>query len=262
MAHTALTLERLALERPGQTVFTQVSLQVDPGDRLALVGVNGAGKSSLLRCLSGEWRPTAGRILYQGQALRDYRATDRARWMGVLPQTSQLNFPLPVDQVIALGRYPHTTSYRRNREIVQAAAATCDLTHLLHAPYHQCSGGEQQRVQLARVLAQIWEPVDQRTRILLLDEPVTGLDLAHQHALFGTLDRFAQNDLTVIFVVHDLNLASRYAARLAVLSPRGGLTTGTPEEILTPSQVRAHFGWPARVIAHPVSGAPVVLPAH
>lgn len=260
MAIDALTIAGLSLKLDGATVLSELSLSVGAGERLALTGNNGTGKSSLLRCLSGEWRADAGQIHWHGQTLSAYSQEDRAQWLGMLPQGSLLNVGFRVHEVIGLGRYPHRSGYRRDRDIVLAAADDCDVTHLLDQPYTHCSGGEQQRVHLARVLAQIWEPIPDRPRLLLLDEPVSGLDLAHQHRLFGTLHRLSEAGVTLVFVVHDLNLAARYATRIAILS--NGITAqlGTPEQVLTPDIIARYFQWPVTVMHHPETGVPVLVP--
>lgn len=261
MATDALIINNLHLSLDRAPVLRGLSLAVSPGERLALIGNNGAGKSSLLRCLSGEWRADAGGILWHDRALHRFAQPDRARWLGMLPQGSMLNFGFRVHEVIGLGRYPHRSGYRRDREIVHEAAADCDVTHLLDQPYTHCSGGEQQRVHLARVLAQIWEPVADRPRLLLLDEPVSGLDLAHQHRLFGTLRRLSDAGVTLVFVVHDLNLAARYATRIAILSAGVTAQVGAPEHVLTSETIARYFNWPVTVMRHPTTGVPVLVPS-
>lgn len=254
-----LTLSQLRLERASRLILDDINLNVLAGEALALVGMNGAGKSSLLRCITGEWALTTGRIAVHGKPLAQYRAEDRARWLGVLPQSASLTFPLQVHEVIALGRYPHRTGHQRDQAIIAAAANACDVTHLLHKPYIACSGGEQQRVQLARVLAQIWEPIIDRPRILLLDEPVSGLDLAHQHAVFRQMAPLQAQGVSVVFVVHDLNLAARYADRIAVLEQGKLVCTGTPSEVLTEERVARHFQLDVDIVPHPTLGCPTII---
>lgn len=236
-----------------------VDLTLDAGEALALVGMNGAGKSTLLRCITGEWVPTQGSIYIQDQPLNHYSSEDRASWLAVLPQASSLSFPFTVHEVVALGRYPHRTGNRRDQEIVQAAAEACDITHLMSKLYTRCSGGEQQRVHLARVLAQIWEPIPDRERLLLLDEPVSGLDLAHQHALFRRIAPLQAQGVGVLFVVHDLNLAARYANRIAVLDDGHLMCVDTPEQVMVPERIKAHFQLDVDIIPHPQLGFPTLI---
>lgn len=259
MASEHLTLVQLRLERAGRPILDGIDLSVRAGEAVALVGMNGAGKSSLLRCITAEWPLTAGRVLVAGQPLAHYKPDDRACWLGVLPQSASLTFPFQVHEVIALGRYPHRTGNQRDQAIVAAAADACDVTHLLPKAYTACSGGEQQRVQLARVLAQIWEPIADRPRILLLDEPVSGLDLAHQHAVFRQMAPLQAQGVSVLFVVHDLNLAARYADRIAVLEQGKLVCTGTPHEVLTEARIARHFQLDVDIVPHPTLGCPTII---
>ncbi|WLD57714.1 heme ABC transporter ATP-binding protein [Salinispirillum sp. LH 10-3-1] len=259
MASHLLTVDQLCFQRGGRPLLDHIDLTLSAGEAVALVGMNGAGKSTLLRCITGEWAQASGRVLVKERELTRYPSADRAQWLGVLPQSSPLNFPFEVHEVIALGRYPHRTGIQRDRAILAAAADACDVTHLLGKPYTACSGGEQQRIQLARVLAQIWEPVDGRERILLLDEPVSGLDLAHQHALFRQMAPLQQQGVGVIFVVHDLNLAARYADRIALLDEGRLICTDTPAAVLTEARVREHFHLDVDIIPHPTLGCPTLI---
>lgn len=259
MASTLLTLQDLSYARGGRHLIQGINLSLDAGEALALVGMNGAGKSTLLKCLTGEWVPTSGQVLMADGPLKAYPGEDRARWLGVLPQSSALSFPFEVHEVVALGRYPHRTGRQRDQTIVAAAAEACDINHLMAKPYTACSGGEQQRVHLARVLAQIWEPVPDRQRILLLDEPVSGLDLAHQHALFQRMAPLQAQGVGIVFVVHDLNLAARYADRMAVLDQGRLACVDTPDAVMTPERIRAHFQLEVDIIPHPRLGSPTLI---
>ena len=259
MASPLLTIEQLSYRLGQKYLLDSVSLTLHAGEALALVGMNGAGKSTLLKCVTGEWQPTAGDVLIQQHPLSRYSGEDRAQWLGMLPQSSTLNFPFTVQEVVALGRYPHRSGNQRDREIVRAAAAACDISHLLDKLYTRCSGGEQQRVHLARVLAQIWEPVPDRQRMLMLDEPVAGLDLAHQHALFQQMAPLQAQGVGVLFVVHDLNLAARYADRIAVLDDGKLVCIDTPEAVMTPARIRRHFHLDVDIIPHPQSGVPTLI---
>lgn len=259
MASALLTTHDLSYRIGPRYLLDAVSLTLHAGEALALVGMNGAGKSTLLKCMTGEWQPSSGRVLLQNQSLSGFSGEDRARWLGVLPQASSLNFPFTVQEVVALGRYPHRTGLRRDREIVEAAASACDITHLLDKLYTRCSGGEQQRVHLARVLAQIWEPLADRQRLLMLDEPVAGLDLAHQHALFQQMAPLQAQGVGILFVVHDLNLAARYADRIAVLDGGQLVRIDTPQQVMDPTLIRRHFHLDVDIIPHPQSGVPTLI---
>lgn len=235
-----------------QWLLEQVSLALRPGELLALLGPNGAGKSTLLRLLTGEARPTRGGITLDGRPLQDWPSRALARRRAVLPQSSVLAFPFTVLEVVLLGRTPHCvgSERERDRDIAWQALAAADIVPLAERLYTTLSGGERQRVQLARVLAQIWEPPrDGEVRYLLLDEPVASLDLAHQHGVLALTHRLSREGVGVLAVLHDLNLAAQYADRVAMLASGRLQAVGAPRQVLTEERVeqvfrvRARVGW-------------------
>ena len=161
------------------------------GELVIVVGPNGAGKTTLLRCLDGELTPTRGGIEFARRPIGEWRRNDLARKRAVLPQQSTLDFPFSVTDVVLMGRMPHPTPDRENRAIADLMLEWCDCTGLGERAYTSLSGGEQQRVQIARVLAQIRDPRESTGRFLLLDEPVSALDLSHQYALLRLLKRLS-----------------------------------------------------------------------
>ncbi|MFG1496764.1 heme ABC transporter ATP-binding protein [Saccharospirillum sp. HFRX-1] len=256
----SLTGERLQLQlSPGRTALDEVSVQLDAGEVLALIGQNGAGKSSLLNVLSGERAPNAGQVRLHDQAINDWRGEDRARLLAVLPQQHSLNFAFRVAEVVALGRYPHATGKRRDDSIVAEAMELCELTDLAQRNIHEISGGELQRVHLARVLAQIWDAQPEGHRFLLLDEPAASLDLHHQQRLFQAVRGFARRGVGVLLVVHDLNLAARYADRVLLLDRGQSVCTGRPAEVLTAANIQHHFGLSVTVQPHPHHDCPLII---
>lgn len=249
----------LALTRE-RTTLADVTLQVRPGEVLALIGQNGAGKSSLLKVLSGEYRADAGEVILLDRPLEQWDGQDRARLLSVLPQQHTLNFEFQVEDVVALGRYPHRTGRRHDDRVVADALELCDLLSLRHRSISELSGGERQRVHLARVLAQIWEAQPEGHRFLLLDEPATGLDLHHQHALFKAVRQFAQRGVGVLLVVHDLNLAARFADQVVVLDQGRAVLCGPPGEVLTSEHIERHFDLAVTVQPHPHHACPLIIP--
>ncbi|WP_340119547.1 heme ABC transporter ATP-binding protein [Pelagibius sp. 7325] len=241
------------------------SLAVAPGEVVAVLGPNGAGKSTLLAVLAGTLRPQQGEAALEGRALADWPPRALALRRAVLPQHSELAFGFPVLEVVLLGRSPHAGASSRADDLAIAVAclAEAEVSHLAHRLYTTLSGGERQRVQLARVLAQIdFAQTDggDRPRYLLLDEPTSSLDLAHQHATLKTARRAAQRGIGVLAILHDLNLAAMYADRLVVLS-RGSLAAeGTPVDVLTEDLVRGTFDLPVHITRHPTRGCPQVVP--
>ena len=244
-------------------VLRDINLQVAPGEMLALVGNNGAGKSTLLKLINGELAMDKGVIRFNGQSMSEWKLEQRAQVLATLPQSSHLNFAFSVAEVVALGRYPHSTGSRRDQEIIASAMHFTDVFRLRDTLFTQLSGGEKQRVQLARVLAQIWQsnqgaPLEQR--LLLLDEPVNGLDLHHQQQLFTQLQQLAADGLSIIFIVHDLNLAARYGDKVAILSRGAVGAYGTPTQVLTDELIRRYFGLEVQVDSHPVHPVPHIIP--
>jgi len=241
------------------------SLAVAPGEVVAVLGPNGAGKSTLLAVLAGTLRPQQGEAALEGRALADWPPRALALRRAVLPQHSELAFGFPVLEVVLLGRSPHAGASSRAEDLAIAGAclAEAEVSHLAHRLYTTLSGGERQRVQLARVLAQIdfaQAGSPGRPRYLLLDEPTSSLDLAHQHATLKTARRAAERGIGVLAILHDLNLAAMYADRLVVLS-RGSLAAeGTPEDVLTEELVRGTFDLPVHITRHPTRGCPQIVP--
>lgn len=235
-----------------------VSVAIEPGTVNVVMGPNGAGKTSLLRLLCGEWRPTSGAVTLDGTDLHHVAPAERARQLAVLPQYSTLNFPFTALEVAMLGRIPHDTGARRDREIVAEALAAVDGTYLAGREYTHLSGGERQRVHLARVLAQIWEE-GSAARYLVLDEPTASFDLAHQELTLQVVRGLAGRGVGVLMVLHDLNLAARCADRLLLLQCGGIAASGSAVEVLTADILRSVFQVDAHIGTHPVAGTPLVI---
>lgn len=241
------------------TLLSDVTFRAEAGQVIALVGANGAGKSTLLRLLSGELAPTAGEVRMGSRPLSEWTLRDRARVRAVLSQRSDLTFPFSAEDVVMLGRGPHLAGGERaaDRWIVDRALAATDSREVRARLYPTLSGGEQQRVHLARALAQIW---DEGPRVLLLDEPTSSLDLSHQHAVLQIARGWASAGAAVVCVLHELNLAARYADRIAVLH-RGQLRAfGTPADVLTRELLAEVFRVRAEILPHPELPCPLVVP--
>lgn len=256
-----LDVASLSLHVDGARLLDDVSLSVAAGELLALIGPNGAGKSSLLHAIIGDRSGVSGHVRFAGRALTDYRDRERARRIALLPQASLLSFPFTVRDVVMLGRSPHATGLRVDGDIVDAACAAADVEHLRDARYTRLSGGERQRVHLARVLAQIWREQDAGSRLLLLDEPVSALDIGHQQWIMQRVAAFARAGVAVVMVLHDITLAARHAQRMLALRDGRAIAHGTPAQVVTRANIRAMFDTEACIIAHPDTGTPVVLHA-
>lgn len=245
-------------------ILRGVSLTVAPGEVVAVLGPNGAGKSTLLRVMSGSLQPTGGSVSFEGRPLSDWPRQDLARRRSVLPQNPSLTFPFRAADVVQLGRSPHAglTSRDEDLAIVDRALAETEVAHLSERDYTSLSGGEQQRVHMARVLAQIWpDGGSAGPRYLLLDEPTASLDLAHQHETLRIARRFAERGTGVVAILHDLNLAAMHADRLCVLKDGAVAAEGPPDDVLTEAAIAAVFNLPVSVTRHPTRNCPHVIPA-
>lgn len=254
-----LEAQGLSFSIAGFSLLRDIDLRVEPGKVTAIIGPNGAGKTSLLRLLTGEQRPTAGNIALSGQPLGDWSPTQLASVMAVLPQSSRLDFPFTAREVVMMGRIPHATGLVRDTAIVDAALAAVDGSYLDKRFYTHMSGGEKQRVQLARVLAQIWEPVADHARVLILDEPTSSFDLAHQQLTIANMRSFAAQGVGVLVVIHDLNMAARCADQLLVLSCGRIAACGSPQQVLTATTIKQVFNVDVSIGINPLTGTPLVI---
>jgi iron complex transport system ATP-binding protein len=222
------------------------------------VGANACGKSTLLRSMSRLLPPRAGRVLLDGRAVHRMPAKELARTLGLLPQSPIAPEGITVADLVGRGRHPHQGVFSRwSREDDAAVAAALEATQttaLADRAVDELSGGQRQRVWIAMALAQ-------QTDLLLLDEPTTFLDVAHQVEVLDLLtDLNRTRGTTIVMVLHDLNLAARYADHLVALAAGRIHAAGTPADVLTEDCVRAVFGLDSRVIVDPTSGAPLMLP--
>jgi len=226
-------------------VLQSISLRAQPGRVLALIGPNGAGKSSLLGVLAGLLRPSMGMATLDGVSLARWPAPELARRRAMLSQRVQLGFGFSAEEVAMLGRSPHGAASPRlaDRRIVEMVLRATGTWDLRQRNYLELSGGEQQRVQLARVLAQIWD-CREAPGWLLLDEPEAGLDIAHQHELLGHAQQLAGQGFGVIVVLHDLNLAARYADDVALLAQGRLVRHGGREQVLDAQVLSKIYGVP------------------
>jgi iron complex transport system ATP-binding protein len=253
----------IGVRRGSQWLLRQVSLAVAAGEVVALLGPNGAGKTTLLRVLAGDEPPAEGEVCLQGRPLASWPARDLARARAVLSQSTSLEFGFTSFEVALMGRMPHVELRETPRDvaIVQAALEAAGVAHLGERVYTTLSGGERQRVQLARVLAQLAGPADGAPRpgLLLLDEPTSNLDVAHQHAALAMAREQARAGAAVLAVLHDLNLAGQYADRLALL--RGGrlVACGSPAEVLTSENIWQVFEVDTVVVPHPTLPVPLLV---
>jgi iron complex transport system ATP-binding protein len=254
-----LTAEGVTCAYGSHVALRDFDLAVVPGTVTALLGANGAGKSTALRALARLLRPRSGRLALDGRDLGSVPRRELARQLAFVPQSDAVAWPLTVEQVAILGRVPHRgwllPFSAEDRRALDRALAQVELLELRHRPLDTLSGGERRRAQVARALVQ-------DAAILLLDEPGAHLDLRHQVDLFHLLRRLArERGLAVVVTLHDLNLAALFADRVVLLKAGRLLARGTPEEVLTPSLLREAFGLAVEVLPHPRGGARLIVPA-
>lgn len=256
-SHT-LIAEKLELGYGSRTVVESLDLKVPPGRITCIVGANACGKSTLLRSMSRLLSPRGGHVLLDGKDVHRLPAKKLARTLGLLPQSPIAPEGIVVADLVGRGRHPHQRVLSRwSREddaaVADALAAT-HTTELAERSVDELSGGQRQRVWIAMVLAQ-------QTDMLLLDEPTTFLDVSHQVEVLDLLtDLNRDRGTTIVMVLHDLNLAARYADHLVAMADGSIYASGDPSEVLTGETVKAVFGLDSCVISDPVSGKPLVLP--
>lgn len=256
----ALTARDLRAGYASVPVLRGVSLEVAPGELLAIVGPNGSGKSTLLRVLGGTMRPWQGSVELQGRPLKGLQRRAIAREIATVAQENTVAFRFTVLEIVLMGRAPHLGAFRfesrHDLEIAQAALARFDLLPLAHRHIEELSGGERKRVFLARALTQ-------QPRVMLLDEPTAFLDLKHVVGIFSRFRELASaRGLAVVATLHDLNAAAAYADRVMLLKAGEVVGYGTPSEVLTESNLRSVYETEIYVGKNPVTGQLTILPAH
>lgn len=243
--------------RRGEPVLDQVSAAVPAGGFTAIIGSNGCGKTTLLRAFARLIVPSAGQIVLDGREIAGMRSGEIARRMSLLPQDSPVPDGIRVAELVRRGRYPHQTLFSQwSRGDEEAVARAMRLTHvddLADRLVDTLSGGQRQRVWIALALAQ-------DAPVLLLDEPTTFLDVAHQIETLRLLDRLRAEGRSVVAVLHDLGHAARFATHIIAMKDGAVVGSGPPSELLTESRIEHVFGLRCRVISDPDTGTPVVLP--
>lgn len=264
--HDMLSARDVTVEISGKRLLDSVSLDVLPGQVTALIGPNGAGKSTLLKTLTGEHRPSRGCILIDGTDIATLKPRELAFRRAVVPQASNLQFPFTVEEVVLLGtNVPGFNVSRSGRDdsarlTMREAMQRADVAHLAGRHYTTLSGGERQRVHLARALCQLASSQKgSGTRVLLLDEPTSSLDLAHQLLILDAARNEASAGLAVLVVLHDFNLAARYGDTIALILHGRLVAVGSSSQIIQSDLLSQAFGCLVHANQLPADKVPYVL---
>lgn len=247
-----LVAQKISYTRHQRFLTREISMHIPEGAFFTLAGPNGAGKSTLLRQLTGAIQPTHGRVLLKGKDLREWKKLDLALVRGVLSQYTQVAFTLSVLDIVLLGRYAYggVESSAKQLQVAEWALDLVNMTAFANRNIQTLSGGEQQRVHLARVLAQIYHPESLEGRYLFLDEPTSSLDIAQQYRMLQVLQQLSVSQgLTVGVILHDLNLAARFSDFVFLLKNGRMHTFGTPEQALQPETISRVFGIPISYVS-------------
>lgn len=255
-----LTTEHLNITLQEKSILKRISLSIEPGTIISILGPNGAGKSTLMKSLSGDIPAGLSQVQLEGRYLNDYSASDLSNLRSVMPQSVQLDFPFLVSEVIEMSLIKSLQQHDK-ADYVERALSMFDVAHLKDRNYLTLSGGEQQRVQLARVVGQITRKKDDINRYLFLDECTSSLDLAHQHQVFEVVNKVVKSqNISAIIVLHDLNLAAQYSDKLVLMKQGEIINQGSVDEVLQEDSISKVYGYPVKIIPHP-KGWPMVIPA-
>jgi iron complex transport system ATP-binding protein len=253
-----LRADSVTLGYDDATIIKDLTMNLPTGKITCVVGPNGCGKSTLLRSLARLMNPRAGAVYLDGVAIRQLPTREVARRLGILPQNPNAPEELTVRELAAQGRYPHQRWFQQwseeDEKIIEKALKVTGVSELADRPLETLSGGQRQRAWISMALAQ-------ETETLLLDEPTTFLDMAHQLEVLQLLERLNHEEgRTILMVLHDLNNASRYSHHIVALSKGRIFTSGSPQEIMTPELLREVFNVEADIVTDPRDGVPLCIP--
>ncbi|WP_019745940.1 ABC transporter ATP-binding protein [Rhodococcus erythropolis] len=252
-----LQAEKIELRYADRTIVDELSLEIPDGGFTVVVGPNGCGKSTLLRALGRMLAPRSGRVLLDGNDIRSYRTKEVARRIALLPQSPLSPGAITVADLVARGRYPYQSMLRQwspeDEHVVAEALTEVGMRNAADQLVDELSGGQRQRVWIAMTLAQ-------RTPVLLLDEPTTFLDIAHQIEVLDLCSQLHQSGRTLVAVLHDLNLAARYATHVVAMRSGKIVMQGSASDVFTPELLREVFDLEALVLEDPETGRPLVVP--
>ncbi|QZA78746.1 ABC transporter ATP-binding protein [Deefgea tanakiae] len=240
------------------TAVKGVSLNVGAGQLVVIVGPNGCGKSTLLRAIARLQKPQAGRVQVDGKDVWQLSARQAAHAIALLPQSPLAPEGISVVDLVRYGRHPHQSLFQQwsayDQDVVERAMAACNVSDLAYRRLDRLSGGQRQRCWLAMILAQ-------EAPLMLLDEPISMLDLGHQLEVLSLAKNLARTGASVVIVLHDLIAAARYADVLVAMQDGHIVAQGAPSDIVTPALVKTLYGVDADILSAPIDGSPVVVPS-
>jgi iron complex transport system ATP-binding protein len=254
-----ISAKQISLSVNGRKLLNKVNLEVISGLFTAIAGPNGAGKTSLLKVLSRELNKYEGSVEINGAEVNEYSVADLSLVRSVLPQSSHLQFPFSVQQIVEIGRQHHHSPSEQNQKVINDVMELTGINSWRDRNYLTLSGGEQQRVQLARVMAQVWE-VKNYPRYILLDEPTSSLDIAQQQMIFGLVKQACERNIGVLAIVHDLNQVVQFADQLYFLKDGSIVAKGNPKEVFTKSIIEETFCCRVKVYHDPCTDCPYIVP--
>lgn len=257
-----LSTENISYHIGAKKILENVSLRFLPGCFNIILGPNGSGKSTFLNIISGELTGREGNVFYDNKNIASLKKTTLSQYRAVMSQQPELHFPLLVEEVIMMGRYPHFefNPGKKDYAVCKEVIERMNLQSFTERNYLTLSGGEKQRVHFARVLAQVWEkPADGSTRYLLLDEPLNNLDISYQQEFLQVAASFVKDGVVLVAVLHDINLAAQYGDRLFFFKEGNMVAEGTPAETITTPLLKNIFDISPAVIKNPATGAPLIF---
>ncbi len=246
----------------GRKILDEVSFNLELGKLTAIIGKNGAGKSSILKCICGDIAYEKGRVRFEGEEINEIDLKHLATKRAVVSQKSSLEFSFTAREVVNLGRSLSSSfiTSAKDEAIILKCLEMVDGLSLIDQSYTTLSGGEKQRVHFARALAQIWDRIENdKPAYLILDEPLASLDVAHQHEMMHILQQLCKKNIAVMIVIHDLNLAAQYADYVHILKEGKTVIHGTPLEVFKEDIITHAFDYPVSVIPHPKIQCPLII---
>ena len=256
-----LSIQNIGYSVGKKDIVKDISVDFLPGEFTMILGPNGSGKSTFLKLFSGELKSRHGSVSYSGKKVADLKKEDLAKVRAVMSQQPELGFPLTVEEVVMMGRYPHFSFNpgKKDAAICHEVIGQMKIEELKERNYLTLSGGEKQRVQFARVLAQIWEMPPEGHRYLFLDEPLNNLDINYQQEFLTIARSLTKTDTVLVAVMHDVNLAIQYADKLIFLKEGEMVSCGKPLEVLSEELIKNVFDVDTRIIPNPVNGLPLMV---